>query len=288
MGGLLFLSHLRYLPVDSIFLSLPPNAGTLDCPMSPRPLKAILFDIDDTLFSTSDFAARAREAAVDAMRRVGLDYPREYLVRELGEVVAEFTSNYGQHFNKLLLRIPSSAYAGLNPGIIVAAGVVAYHQTKFTELRAYPDVTDVLRALTKTDLVRGIITAGWEIKQAEKLIRLDLYPYLTPYALFISDQIGISKPNAKLYQRACADIGLDPTETMHVGDNPVNDIVPPKSLGMITVFNRRSGKYATADIPDPADYEISNFYQLAEILERDFGIALDLTASIGDKPGLDH
>ena len=175
----------------------------------PRPLKAIFFDIDDTLFSTSDFAARARRAAVEAMRRVGLDYPRDYLLRELSEVVAEFSSNYGHHFNKLLLRIPASAYGGVNPAIIVAAGVVAYHETKFRELEPFADVRVVLQALAQTELVRGVITAGREVKQAEKLIRLDLYRYLTPYALFISDQIGISKPNVKLYQRACTDLGLD-------------------------------------------------------------------------------
>jgi FMN phosphatase YigB (HAD superfamily) len=31
-------------------------------------LKAIFFDIDDTLFSTSEFANKARENAVEAMR----------------------------------------------------------------------------------------------------------------------------------------------------------------------------------------------------------------------------
>lgn len=250
-----------------------------------RPLKAIFFDIDDTLFSTSDFAARARLAAVEAMRSVGLDYPREYLLRELSEVVAEFSSNYGHHFDKLLLRVPASAYDGVNRAIIVAAGVVAYHETKFSELRAHPDVEAVMRPLADTGLTLGIITAGRQIKQAEKLIRLNLYRYLTPYALFISDQIGISKPNVKLYQRACADLGLDPTETMHVGDNPANDITPPRSLGMITVLNRRGGKYANDECPDPPDYVITNFYQLAEILEQDFDIHLDVASNASQRGG---
>ena len=38
-------------------------------------LKAIFFDIDDTLFSTTEFADRARRGAVDAMRRYGLRLP---------------------------------------------------------------------------------------------------------------------------------------------------------------------------------------------------------------------
>ena len=42
-----------------------------------RPLDAIFFDIDDTLFSTSVFADKARRAAVDAMVNTGLRTTRE-------------------------------------------------------------------------------------------------------------------------------------------------------------------------------------------------------------------
>ena len=56
-------------------------------------------------------------------------------------------------------------------------------------------------------------------------------------------------------------------------------------MGMGTVLNRRGGKYASVPTPDRPDYEISNFYQLAEILERDFDIRLDLASDLADKPG---
>ena len=38
-----------------------------------RELKAILFDIDDTLFPSSEFAEKARRSAVEAMVDAGLD-----------------------------------------------------------------------------------------------------------------------------------------------------------------------------------------------------------------------
>jgi FMN phosphatase YigB (HAD superfamily) len=57
------------------------------------------------------------------------------------------------------------------------------------------------------DVVLGVITHGLEYKQAEKLLLLKVVPYLNPAAIFISDQVGISKPNPKLYQRACAALG---------------------------------------------------------------------------------
>src|SRR5262245_17354782 len=88
-----------------------------------RKLRAIFFDIDDTLFSTSEFADKARRAAIDAMIAHGLLGEREAVVRELNEVVAEFTSNYEHHLDKLLLRLPQEALNGRNPAIFVAAGV---------------------------------------------------------------------------------------------------------------------------------------------------------------------
>src|SRR4051812_41792378 len=98
--------------------------------MAGEKLEAIFFDVDDTLFSTSDFARRAREASVDAMIAAGLQWPRADLLTELDEVVKEFTSNYSNHYNRLLQRLPRRALKGVNSGLVVAAGVVAYHETK--------------------------------------------------------------------------------------------------------------------------------------------------------------
>jgi len=239
-----------------------------------RKLSAIFFDIDDTLYSTSEFARRARSNSIDAMIAAGLRMDRETLLAELDEVIAEFSSNYGQHFDKLLSRLPKEAVEGLNPAILVASAMVAYHDTKFRELAPYPDAVELLRDLAQTKLIVGVISAGLAIKQAEKVVRLKIGRYMSSNAIFISDQIGISKPNPKLYLRACQSVGVAPAEAMYVGDNPPNDIDPPKSLGMIAVLNRRSGKYAQIASESAPDYEISNFERLREILRADFGISV--------------
>jgi putative hydrolase of the HAD superfamily len=61
-------------------------------------LRAIFFDVDDTLYSTTEFAERARYAAVDSMIEHGLKMPREEVYRELMEVVREFSSNNDRHY----------------------------------------------------------------------------------------------------------------------------------------------------------------------------------------------
>ena len=234
-------------------------------------LKAIFFDIDDTLFSTTEFADRARRGAVDAMRKHGLRLPAEHILRELTEVISEFSSNYEHHFDKLLLRLPRRAFDGVNPAILVAAGVHAYHDAKVRQLRPYPDVPPVLAKLARTDLVRGIITSGLQQKQADKLLRLELYEYFTPTAIFISDQIGISKPNPKLYQRACDEVGVQPKETMYVGDHPLQDIDPANALGMVTVHVRR-GRHGSEHGRTKAVHELKDFKELLTVLRKDFNV----------------
>lgn len=237
-----------------------------------RKLDAIFFDIDDTLFSTSVFADKARRAAVDAMIAAGLRAPREACFKELTEVVAEFSSNYGSHFDKVIERLPTEASRGINKEIIVAAGIVAYHETKGSEFKVYDDVYEILRWLAGRErLVRGIISAGLGIKQAEKIIRLRIYEFLTPRAIYFTEQIGINKPNPKLYRRVLTDLKLEPERTMYVGDNPVNDIDPANEIGMITVHNKRSGRHSLVAGRTTPTYEVSDFYGLRDLLVRDFG-----------------
>ncbi len=236
-------------------------------------IKAVFFDIDDTLFSTTDFAGLARRNAVDAMRKMGVKLPSEQLLKELNEVIAEFSSNYEHHFNKLLHRIPKESFDGINPAMIVASAVVAYHQTKFRQLKPFSDAKQSLEKLARTNLVRGVITAGLEVKQAEKIVRLGLYKYLTPSAIFISDQIGISKPNPKLFQRACSEVGLVPLETIYVGNSLISDVEPANKAGMVSVLlnRKRRNEDVFGRVIKPA-YEIKNLMELVGILKKDFSI----------------
>ncbi|HYC79331.1 MAG TPA: TIGR02253 family HAD-type hydrolase [Planctomycetota bacterium] len=235
-------------------------------------LKAVFFDIDDTLFSTTTFAEHAREASVDAMLALGLRADRALVLRELRETVAEFSSNYEHHFDKLLSRLPLDATIGLNFPLLVSAAVVAYHETKFRELTAYDDVTEVLRLLSRSGLVLGIITSGVTLKQAEKIVRLRVHRFIDHRAIFISDQVGIGKPNPKLYQRAVERVGVRPGEAMHVGDHPVNDVDAANAAGMISVWNRREGRHRFEEGKTAPRHVIDNFWDLLDVLRGHYGV----------------
>ncbi len=254
-------------------MSIDPAYTQVGRPMTAG-LDAIFFDIDDTLFSTSVFAEKARRNAVDAMLQVGLRATREQCLKELAEVIREFSSNYDRHFDKMLLRLPDSALDGINPAIVISAGMVAYHDTKFRDFKVYDDVYEVLGALGATDLIRGIISSGITIKQTEKILRLHIYEFLSPNAIFVTDQIGINKPNTKLYQRVLEALDLEASRTMYVGDHPTNDIDPCNEAGIVTVWNRRSGRHSRTPGKTKPTFEIRDFYELREILRNHFGVMI--------------
>jgi putative hydrolase of the HAD superfamily len=237
-----------------------------------KPLDAIFFDVDDTLYSTTEFAAQARRNAVRNMIASGLDMDEDECLAELEEVISEFSSNYEHHFDKLLLRLPRESLRGVSPLVLVAAGMIGYHDTKFHGLHPHTDAIEVLKILRERQVKLGIITAGIGIKQAEKVVRLELDKLVLPQAIFITDSIGIAKTNTKLYLRACAMLGVEPPRTMYVGDNPVTDIDVPHEVGMVTVHSRRSGKHVNATNQHKPDYVIHNFWDLLELLDAEFDI----------------
>ena len=239
-------------------------------------LRAVLFDLDDTLFSTTEFARKARLNAVRGMIAAGLDLPEEEVLRELDEVISEFTSNYDRHLDQLLRRLRPRALQRVNPAILVASGVAAYHDTKFRELAPFDDVKPLLEDLRKAGLRRGIITHGLTLKQAEKLIRLDLLPYLDPDAIFVSEQIGISKPNPKLYLTALRDLMLRPEEVMYIGDSPAHDVAPPKQIGMVSVWAKRAARRTLEGTDIEPDHVIGSFDELRPILRDTYGVDVPL------------
>lgn len=238
----------------------------------PR-LDVLFFDIDDTLYATTVFASHARRNAMKAMIAAGLKLGEDEAVAELSDVVAEFTGNYEHHFDQLLERLGPAFWGGQHPAMLVAAAVTAYHNTTHEELRLLPDAAALIEALRARRFKMGVITSGLKPKQAEKLVRLGLTGVLHPEALCFSEQVGVSKPNPKLYAKACAGVGVHPSRAMYVGDRLAHDVAPAKQVGMRTVhYTGAHGRWCGEPCPTVPDHALSDLRELLPILEREYGI----------------
>jgi putative hydrolase of the HAD superfamily len=234
-------------------------------------LRAVLFDIDDTLFPTTKFAGRARRRAVDAMIHAGLDVDPEAAYAELEEVVREFSSNYGHHFDKLVLRLGARLRQGVHPAIVIASGICAYHAAK-EHIRPYPDAVRALAALSTTGLQRGVVTNGLTVKQAEKLVRLGLERAFSPNAIFISEELGVAKPHPKIFSIACESLGIRPAEALYVGDHPTKDIDPAHEAGLHTCLRRGEGRHGEDVAVHQPDFTVDTLDELVTILRERFDV----------------
>lgn len=253
--------------------------------MAKKPLKAVFFDVDDTLFSSTEFSTNARRESARAMIKAGLSIDEESLLAELDEVIREFGSNDEKHFDKLLKRMPEGTYPEGARLFIIMAGVIAYHHCKFHNFKPYEDALEVMRRMRDSGLRLGIISAGVPAKQVEKILRLNLLPLVDPNQIFITESVGIAKTNPKIYMRACRSINANPVECAYVGDNPLVDVDIPHRIGMRTFFSRRGGKYENLSGEAQADHVIHNFWDLWDILEREYEIIPSGTRIMPAGPG---
>jgi len=223
-------------------------------------IKVVFFDLDDTLVDTTKLAEMARRNAVENMIRHGLPVDFETAYSELIELINEYGSNFNRHFDYLLRRLDLPN----NPKWI-AAGVIAYHNTKFAHLKSVKGARKALLELKKDGFGLGVITDGDPIKQWEKIIRLELDDFFDN--VFISDYLGVKKPHPKIFKKALKKMDVEPSEAVMVGDRLYSDIYGAKQVGMKTVWFRY-GKYANRELEylEYADFTIRSLEEVIEIV----------------------
>ncbi|MEU6242596.1 HAD-IA family hydrolase [Streptomyces sp. NPDC047024] len=80
----------------------------------------------------------------------------------------------------------------------------------------YPDAADVLRKLRERGTAIGVVSnIGWDLRPVFRAHGLDAY--VDTYVL--SYEHGMKKPDPRLFALACERLGVDPRETLMVGDS---------------------------------------------------------------------
>lgn len=94
-------------------------------------------------------------------------------------------------------------------------------------------------------------------------------------ALAISHDVGLRKPRPEIFRAALSQLGVEPHEALHVGDNLAADVVGAAALGIGTVWlTRRVPDLAAARARTPEarpDWTISDLAELDAILAGDAG-----------------
>lgn len=99
--------------------------------------------------------------------------------------------------------------------------------------RAYEDVVPTLMRLKERGHCLGIIS-NWDRRLTRLLEGLGIAGLLD--TIISSAEVGLHKPDPRIFQLACDRVGVEPREAVHVGDHHYADILGASAVGMTTVL----------------------------------------------------
>ena len=99
--------------------------------------------------------------------------------------------------------------------------------------RLYGDVVPAFSRLVEAGISIGIIS-NWDARLGTLMRGLGLEGYID--TLVCSAEVGLHKPDPRIFELACARVGVEPAEAAHVGDHHYADIIGAEASGMAAVL----------------------------------------------------
>jgi putative hydrolase of the HAD superfamily len=234
---------------------------TLRCPGGERPLviRAIVFDLDNTLTDFMKMKEASIRAAIDGMIDAGIALPREQLRERVDAIYREQGLEFQRVFDELLQR----EFGEIDPKIL-AAGIVAYRRARESELVLYPHAQMVLLELVKRGLRMGVVSDAPRLQVWMRLCGLGLQHVFDAVVTF--EDTNERKPAPAPFREVLRQLEVAPEDALMIGDWAERDVVGARTLGMTTVFARYGDTFDTK--VSGADHDIDDLLDLVGIVDR--------------------
>lgn len=223
-------------------------------------IKAIIFDLDNTLVDFMDFKTRAVNAAIDAMLDAGLNLSKEEAAEKIQNIYDLEGIEYQRVFDKFLLDL----YGKVDYRMISAA-IFAYRKEREAALRPYPKVFPTLVQLLKMGIKLAVVSDA-PAKEAWLRLSYEKLQYFFDVVITFDDS-GERKPNPKPFNMCLQRLGLNSEECLMIGDWAERDVYGAKQVGMKTAFARYGDVFGT--INPGSDYEINSISELIDIVKKE-------------------
>ena len=220
-------------------------------------VKAVLFDLDNTLIDFMKMKKHSCAAAIDAMIGSGLKVGHDEALKALFKLYGKYGLEEKTIFQKFLKKL-----TGKINYRILANGIVAYRRVRTGFLDPYPNVDYVLLKLKRKGLKLGIVTDAPKLKAWVRLASMKLSNCFDVVVTY--EDTKRLKPSKMPFKAALKKLKLKPSECLMVGDWPERDIKGAKAMGMKTCFARYGNPKAKKVY---ADYEIDNIKMLLDIIK---------------------
>ncbi len=218
-------------------------------------MKAVFFDLDNTLYVTRNYYLGSfNEISSYLSSKYSVDKNQVY--QFLANLWQEKSSMYSHLFDDLIKE------QNLDTEIISEL-LKIFNNYEIKKEDLYDDVIPTLTKL-KDDYNIGLITDGTVLRQRRKIKTLDIEKF---FDVIVFTKNFEPKPSSKAYIEALNKIKIKSNFTTYVGDNPILDFKGAKEVGMKTIRIKR-GEFRDIKNNDDVDYTIKNLLELEKILQK--------------------
>lgn len=183
-------------------------------------MKAILFDLDGTFLDTAPDLARALNQLLTQHHRPNLS------LENIRPYVSLGTSSMVEM--GFAMKRSDPRFEGLRQELIVL-----YANTIAGDTHIFPGIEEVLLVLESKQIPWGIVT-NKPMHLTEQLFKALALPYKTS-CIICGDTLDQCKPHPAPVLYACQQLGVQPTETLFIGD-ALQDIQAGKAAGTRTLL----------------------------------------------------
>jgi len=222
-------------------------------------IRAIIFDLDNTLTDFMKMKRAAIDSAVDGMMDGGLTLSREEISEKIYKVYDREGIEYQQVFDLFL-----KEELGRIDYKVLTSAIVAYRRARDSYLVLYPHVNLTLMELLKRGLKLAVVSDAPRFQAWMRLSQLQLQHLFDPVVAF--EDTGEKKPSPKPFARALEMLQVEPQEAIMLGDWPERDVLGASNLGIRTAFARYGDTFGT--VHSGADYDLKDIYELVGIVDR--------------------
>ena len=228
--------------------------------MSTGVIRAICFDLDNTLWEIEPVLVRAERILADWL---GHRYPRigaRFTPSDVLAVRAALLAEQPHQAHDLsFLRRETIARCAVEVGYTrdVAQEAFAIWHAARNQVEPYREVIPALEKMKARFRLATLTNGNADLT----VIGLAHHFEVTLHA----GALGCAKPDPRAYTALADALTLKPAEILFVGDEPYADVVGPRAVGMQTVWVNRSGA-AWPDALPAADANVADFDELMALL----------------------
>lgn len=226
-------------------------------------IKAVIFDLDNTLLDFKKMKEHGVRAAIRAMIEAGLNCDEE----EAYEFIFEIYHRKGWEY-QLIFDDFIKYKTGEISNKLLAAAIVAYRRAKEASLLVYPNVRHTLIHLIKHGIKIAVVSDAPGREAWMRIYYLNLHHVFDIVLTF--DETKVHKPSRVPFKMALKQLDINPDEAIMVGDWPERDVVGASQVGIKTIFARYGD---TADVKSSgADWEVDDIYKVVHIVDELNGV----------------